>query len=59
MNKTIVLSFKNKPEDAELFEWIEIHSGKSAFIKDILRDVMILERVKKSEKVETSIIWGV
>ena len=35
--KIIGLSFKNTPEDIELYKWIISHSNKSGFIKDTLR----------------------
>ena len=38
--KPIALSFKNTEEDRKLYKWIISHSGKSAFIKDTLREVM-------------------
>lgn len=42
--KPIAVSFKNTPEDKELYEWIISHSNMSGFVKDILREV------KKGEK---------
>jgi hypothetical protein len=33
----IHLSFKDTDEDRKLYKWIISHSGKSNFIKDILR----------------------
>lgn len=35
----INLSFKNTQDDVELYNWICKHSGKSNFIKDILKQV--------------------
>lgn len=35
--KPIALSFKNTPEDIELYTWITSHSNMSGFIKDTLR----------------------
>ena len=32
------LSFKNRPEDIELYKWIKSHSNQSGFIKDTLRN---------------------
>jgi len=49
--KPIGLSFKNTPEDVELYEWIITHSGKSAFIKDILRLSMGSDTSKKVNKI--------
>jgi hypothetical protein len=53
MNKNtplvIYLSFKNIQKDIELFNWISNHSGKSNFIKDILRKTMIEELSKNTE----------
>lgn len=45
----IGLSFKNTPEDIKLYEWINSHSGKSAFIKDILRRAMEEEERRTEE----------
>lgn len=39
--KPIALSFKNTPEDKELYDWIFSHSNLSGFIKDTLRAVML------------------
>jgi len=36
----ISLSFKDNQEDKKLLEWINKHSNKSGFIKDILRKEM-------------------
>lgn len=36
----IPLSFKNTEEDKKLLAWINEHSNKSGFIKDILRKEM-------------------
>ncbi|MEN6568291.1 MAG: hypothetical protein ABFC57_18555 [Veillonellales bacterium] len=36
----ISLSFKDTPEDKKLLDWINQHSNKSGFIKDILRKEM-------------------
>ena len=52
--KPIGLSFKNTPEDVELYEWIITHSGKSAFIKDILRLSMGSDTSKKVNKSYTA-----
>jgi hypothetical protein len=41
--KPIALSFKNTPEDTELYTWITSHSNMSGFIKDTLRAVKINE----------------
>ncbi len=38
--KPIALSFKNTPEDTELYKWIISHSNRSGFIKDILKKEM-------------------
>lgn len=42
MRKAIVIpvSFKETLEDIKLYNWVNSHSGKSAFIKDILKDKM-------------------
>ena len=48
--KPIGLSFKNTPEDIELYEWIKSHSNQSGFIKDILRAVKDNESPKKETK---------
>lgn len=48
--KPIALSFKKTDEDRELYNWITSHSSKSAFIKDILRQAMNGNEVKKEEK---------
>lgn len=47
--KPIGLSFKDTPEDMELYEWIKTHSNLSGFIKDTLRAV----KEKDSPKDET------
>jgi hypothetical protein len=54
----VVVSFKKNYEEQELLAWITSHSGKSTFVKDILKNAMIVEKIRLSEKVETSIIWG-
>ena len=52
--KLIGLSFKNSPEDMELYEWIIKHSGISAFIKDTLRATKENEISKnKNKEIET------
>jgi len=54
--KPIALSFKDNPEDMELYKWIKSHSNLSGFIKDILKTVKETEgpkteiRNNKSEK---------
>ncbi|MBU3186625.1 hypothetical protein [Clostridium estertheticum] len=54
--KPIGLSFKNTPEDIELYKWIISHSNKSGFIKDILRaakgDINIPKEEAKSSKID-------
>jgi hypothetical protein len=40
------ISYKNTPEDIELKEWLNTKSGKSAFVKDILKRVMKAEKQK-------------
>lgn len=50
---TIGLSFKKTRDDNELLDWINLHSGKSAFIKDVLRSALLLEKNKGE-----AIIWG-
>ena len=51
--KVIGLSFKNNPEDIELYKWIISHSNKSGFIKDTLRTarriVLPTEEIKEIE----------
>lgn len=51
MGKTIIppdaISYKNTPEDIELKEWLNTKSGKSAFVKDILKRVMKAEKQKE------------
>lgn len=42
------ISYKNTPEDIELKEWLATKSGKSAFIKDVLRKVMKAEKQKET-----------
>lgn len=44
LSNTIAISFKNTDEDMELKEWIESHSNKSGFAKDILRNAMKAEQ---------------
>jgi len=52
--KPIALSFKNTPEDMELYKWIISHSNLSGFIKDTLRAVKGNDIFKKENKdVET------
>lgn len=48
--KPIGLSFKDTQEDIELYDWIVSHSGKSAFIKDILRAAKGKDISKKENK---------
>ncbi len=48
--KPIGLSFKDTPEDIELYEWIKSHSNLSGFIKDILRAAKENESPKKENK---------
>lgn len=50
--KPIALSFKDSPEDMELYEWIKSHSNFSGFIKDILKSVKGSE-ISKKEKAPT------
>jgi hypothetical protein len=45
----IPLSFKNTQEDIKLYNWIVLHSNKSGFIKDILKQFMTKELNKNSE----------
>jgi len=58
--KVIGLSFKNTPEDIELYKWIISHSNKSGFIKDTLRaakgNITIQEEIKESEFDKTELI---
>lgn len=48
MGKTIIppdaISYKNTPDDVELKEWLNTKSGKSAFVKDVLKKVMKAEK---------------
>ena len=48
--KPIALSFKDNPEDLELYVWIKGHSNLSGFIKDILRTVKGNEISKEENK---------
>jgi len=48
--KPIALSFKDDPEDLELYKWIKGHSGMSGFIKDILRGAKGNEKPKDENK---------
>jgi len=48
--KPIALSFKNTPEDIDLYEWIIAHSNLSGFIKDILKTVKGNEIPKMGNK---------
>lgn len=48
--KPIALSFKNTPEDMELYEWIIAHSNMSGFIKDTLRAAKEIGVSKKENK---------
>jgi hypothetical protein len=48
--KPIGLSFKDTPEDIELYGWIKSHSNLSGFIKDTLRAVKENESPKKESK---------
>lgn len=48
--KPIALSFKDTPEDRELYEWIKIHSNLSGFIKDTLRAAKVNEAPKENIK---------
>ena len=40
----IPLTFKNTPEDDELYYWLKRKSSKSGFIKDILFKIMKEEK---------------
>lgn len=53
--RRIVVSFKNTPEDIELFNLISRYSDKSAYVKDTLRGVMkntIAEQKTEEKPVE-------
>jgi hypothetical protein len=39
--KPITISFKNTPEEIELYKIIEMHTSKGAFIKDTLINALI------------------
>lgn len=58
--KIIGLSFKNNPEDIELYKWIISHSNKSGFIKDTLRAARLNyypeEEIKETEFDKTELI---
>ena len=49
--KPIAVSFKNTPEDMELYAWITSHSNLSGFIKDTLRAAREREGSIKDTKV--------
>ena len=51
--KPIALSFKDNPEDMELYNWIKGHSNLSGFIKDILRGAKGNE-ISKIQKCESN-----
>lgn len=44
---TIALSFKDTLDDKKLLDWINDHSNKSGFIKDILKKEMDKESKQK------------
>jgi len=46
--KPIALSFKDDPEEIELYNWIKKHSNFSGFIKDILKTVKENEKALQS-----------
>lgn len=48
--KPLALSFKDTPEDLELYTWIKTHSNYSGFIKDTLRIVKKNEIPKSENK---------
>lgn len=50
MGKAIIIhvSFKENVEELKLYNWINSHSGKSAFIKDVLKDKMKNEELDKN-----------
>ena len=53
--KPITVSFKNTPEERDLYKIIDKHSSKGAFIKDVLIEVLIKRQtpqIKKSEEIE-------
>lgn len=50
--KPIALSFKNTPEEMELYAWIISHSNMSGFIKDILKEVKEKEKNPVKDKVD-------
>jgi len=49
--KPIALSFKNTPEDIDLYKWIVAHSNLSGFIKDTLRAAKEIGVTKKESKI--------
>lgn len=54
--KPIAVSFKNTPEDIELYNWIISHSNLSGFIKDTLRAAREKEGITKEKVVvQTSV----
>ena len=58
--KPIALSFKDDPEELELYMWIKKHSNFSGFIKDILKTVKENEvgktEIKSCEVKQTGLI---
>lgn len=50
MAVTKTISFKETVEDIKLYNWICSKSSCSCFIKDILREYMIQEQEKKTQK---------
>lgn len=50
--KPIALSFKNTPEEMELYAWIISHSNMSGFIKDILKEAKEKEKRPVKDKVD-------
>jgi hypothetical protein len=54
--KPIGLSFKNTPEDMELYKWIISHSNLSGFIKDILREVKESNSKRDNKTAEKEVI---
>lgn len=50
--KPITISFKNTPEEAELYKIISEHTSRGAFVKDILIDALINKKKQTALGIE-------
>ncbi|QAT40812.1 hypothetical protein [Clostridium sp. JN-9] len=50
MARRLIISFKNTPEDNKLYEEIQKHSDKSAYVKDVLKGI-IEKKIEQSTNI--------